>query len=55
MPTALEPHAIVYSNLHIRDYGTDPIEAEAVFNVVPARKGTVEVRPMMELPGLPTG
>ncbi len=37
----LEPHAIVYSNLHLRNFFPEPIMAEAVFNVIPAKKGSV--------------
>ena len=38
----LEPHAIVYSNLHLKNFFPEPIMAEAVFNVIPAKKGTVK-------------
>jgi hypothetical protein len=38
----LEPHAIVYSNLHLKNFFSEPIMAEAVFNVIPAKKGTVK-------------
>jgi hypothetical protein len=34
-PKALEPHAIVYPNLHFHNYTTDPIPGEAVFNFIP--------------------
>jgi hypothetical protein len=37
----LEPHAIVYPNLHFHNYTNDSINGEAVFNFIPARKGTV--------------
>ena len=38
----LEPHATVYPNLHVRNPSlTDPLTGEAVFNLIPARKGTV--------------
>ena len=38
----LEPHAIVYPNLHFHNYGTEPVPGEAVFNFIPARKGTIK-------------
>src|SRR5262249_26492224 len=38
----LEPHALVYSNLHLKNFFAEPIMAEAVFNVSPAKKGTVK-------------
>jgi hypothetical protein len=38
----LEPGSIVYPNLHIRNYTTAPMMAEAVFNLIPAPKGTVQ-------------
>jgi hypothetical protein len=37
----LEPHAIIYPNLHLHNYTTRPVKARAVFNFVPAPKGTV--------------
>ena len=37
-----EPHAIVYPNLHFHNYTTAPITAQAVFNLIPARPGTVK-------------
>jgi hypothetical protein len=37
----LEPHAIVYPNLHFHNYSDQPVEGRAVFNFIPARKGTV--------------
>jgi hypothetical protein len=37
----LEPHAIIYPNLHLHNYTTAPITTQAVFNFIPARKGTV--------------
>jgi len=37
----LEPHAILYGNVHLHNYTSAPIDAEAVFNFIPARKGTV--------------
>jgi len=37
----LAPHAILYGNLHLHNYSTVPINAEAVFNFTPARRGTV--------------
>jgi hypothetical protein len=37
----LEPHAVLYSNLHLHNFFPTPIMAEAVFNVIPARKGSV--------------
>ncbi len=37
----LDPHAIVYPNLHLHNYSMAPVTAEAVFNFIPARKGTV--------------
>jgi len=37
----LEPHAILYGNLHLHNYSSAPIHSEAVFNFIPARKGTV--------------
>ena len=39
---ALQPHANVYANLHYHNYGTTPVATDAVFNLVPARKGTVQ-------------
>jgi hypothetical protein len=38
----LEPHADIYANLHYHDYSTIPVKTDAVFNFIPARKGTVE-------------
>ena len=39
----LEPHAPVFLNAHLRNASpTDPLTAEVVFNIVPARKGTVK-------------
>ena len=38
----LEPHAFVLLNLHVKNASSEPLTAEAVFNMVPARKGTVE-------------
>ncbi len=38
----LEPHANVYANLHYHNYGTTPVDTDAVFNFIPARKGTVK-------------
>jgi len=38
----LEPHAIVYPNLHFHNYSTEPILGQAVFNFIPAKKGTVQ-------------
>ncbi len=38
----LEPHAIVYPNLHFHNYSTAPIDGEAVFNFIPARPGSVK-------------
>ncbi len=37
----LEPHAIVYPNLHFHNYSDKAVDGEAVFNFIPARKGTV--------------
>jgi hypothetical protein len=38
----LEPHAAVYADLHLHNYSsTRPVTGEAVFNVIPARRGTV--------------
>jgi len=37
----LRPHAIVYPNLHFHNYSTEPVSGEAVFNFIPARKGTI--------------
>jgi hypothetical protein len=37
----LEPHAAIYPDLHLHNYSTAPMMAEAVFNLIPARKGTV--------------
>jgi hypothetical protein len=38
----LEPHANVYANLHYHNYGATPVKTDAVFNFIPARKGTVQ-------------
>jgi hypothetical protein len=38
----LSPGAIVYPDLHIRNYGTTPMTADAVFNLIPAKKGSVK-------------
>jgi Copper type II ascorbate-dependent monooxygenase, C-terminal domain len=38
----LEPHAIVYPNLHLHNYTAAPIAAQAVFNLIPARPGSVQ-------------
>jgi hypothetical protein len=38
----LEPHATIYANLHYHDYLTTPVATDAVFNFIPARKGTVK-------------
>ncbi len=40
----LEPDAAVYADLHLHNYGSSPLTAEAVFNFIPARKGTVRHR-----------
>jgi len=37
----LQPHAIVYPNLHFHNYSDAPVLGQAVFNFIPARKGTV--------------
>jgi hypothetical protein len=37
----LEPHAILYPNLHFHNYTAEPVLAQAVFNFTPARKGTI--------------
>jgi hypothetical protein len=37
-----EPHAIVYPNLHFHNYTAAPITAQAVFNLIPARPGSVK-------------
>jgi len=39
---ALQPHANVYANLHYHNYGATPVTTDAVFNFIPARKGTVK-------------
>ena len=38
----LQAHANVYANLHYHNYGTTPVTTDAVFNLIPARKGTVQ-------------
>ena len=38
----LEPHANVYANLHYHNYRGTPVHTDAVFNFIPARKGTVK-------------
>ncbi len=38
----LEPHAIIYPNLHFHNYTEAPITAQAVFNLIPARPGRVK-------------
>ena len=38
----LEPHAIVYPNLHFHNYTDVDILGQSVFNFIPARKGTVQ-------------
>ena len=39
----IEPHAFVYLNTHLRNPSpTEPLTAQAVFNIRPARKGTVK-------------
>jgi hypothetical protein len=38
----LEPHADIYANLHYHDYLATPVTTDAVFNFIPARKGTVK-------------
>jgi hypothetical protein len=38
----LEPHAIIYANLHLHNYKKKPVKGQAVFNFIPAKKGTVE-------------
>src|SRR5215831_6625042 len=38
----LQPRANVYANLHYHNYGTTPVDTDAVFNFIPARKGTVQ-------------
>jgi hypothetical protein len=38
----LEPHAIVYPNLHFHNYTAAPITTQAVFNLIPARPGSVK-------------
>ncbi len=39
---SLQPHAALYANLHLHNYTAAPVDAEAVFNLVPARKGSVQ-------------
>jgi len=38
----LEPHAVIYANLHLHNYKKKPVKGQAVFNFIPAKKGTVE-------------
>jgi hypothetical protein len=38
----LEPHAAVYSNLHLHNYKSEPVKGQAVFNFIRAKKGTVK-------------
>ena len=38
----LERHANVYANLHYHNYGDTTVHTGAVFNFIPARKGTVK-------------
>jgi hypothetical protein len=38
----LEPHAVIYANLHHHNYKTKPVKAQGVFNFIPAKKGTVK-------------
>ena len=38
----LQPEANVYANLHYHNYGVTPVDTDAVFNFIPARKGTVK-------------
>ena len=38
----LEPQANVYANLHYHNYGPTLIDTDAVFNFIPARKGSVK-------------
>jgi hypothetical protein len=38
----LEPHAIIYPNLHLHNYLDTAVTAQAVFNFVPAKKGSVK-------------
>jgi hypothetical protein len=38
----LEPHAIIYANLHLHNYKTHPVKGQAVFNFIPAKPGTVK-------------
>ena len=37
----LDPHAIVYPNLHFHNYSTVPVTGQAVFNFIAAPEGTV--------------
>src|SRR4051794_860373 len=37
----LEPHAVIYPNLHYHNYSDEQVAGQAVFNFIPARKGTV--------------
>ena len=37
----LEPHAIVYPNLHFHNYSDAPVLGQAVFNFIPAPEGSV--------------
>ena len=38
----LEPHAVLYPNLHYHNYFDAPVLGQAVFNVIPAPSGTVQ-------------
>jgi hypothetical protein len=38
----LEPHAVIYANLHHHNYLTKPVKGQAVYNFLPAKKGTVK-------------
>ena len=39
----IEPHAPVFLNAHLRNFSaTEPLTAAAVFNIIPARPGTVQ-------------
>ena len=38
----LEPHAVLYPNLHFHNYSDKSVLGQAVFNFIPARKGTVQ-------------
>ena len=37
----LEPNAVVYGDLHLHNYTSAPLTGQAVYNLIPARKGTV--------------